>query len=221
MKYVVEWDTVVAVEHRLRTDVLLGEVPDFRWNFVRASGQELYSPADALVEELWERHLSVVRLGGTADHLSADAIDLDENAPPPDALAVPLEATHTPSYDTVSFTTVQAFKRESQLVERLKRVLEARGHTVQRYRLPLPNGAKLFTDIADTTDNVLWEAKGVATREAVRMAIGQLMDYRRIIPARPRLAVLLPDCPAPDLQQLLQSLNIELWYEDGDTFVKG
>ncbi len=71
----------------------------------------------------------------------------------------------------------------------------------------------LYTDLLDITDHVLYEAKGVATREAVRMAIGQLYDYSRHVPSDPALAVLLPAKPSRDLQELLHRHHVACVYE--------
>ena len=71
----------------------------------------------------------------------------------------------------------------------------------------------LYTDIFDQTESVLYEAKGVATREAVRTALGQLLDYSRHVPGDPSLAVLLPAIPSDNLVALLQENNIGCVYE--------
>ena len=71
----------------------------------------------------------------------------------------------------------------------------------------------LLTDLVDQTTNVLYEAKGAATREAVRMALGQLLDYSRHVPGNPKLAVLLPARPADDLLDLLGRHGVSCVYE--------
>ena len=60
---------------------------------------------------------------------------------------------------------------------------------------------------------MLYEAKGVATREAIRMAVAQLLDYSRHVPTNPTLAVLLPALPATDLLNLLAGQGIRCVYE--------
>jgi hypothetical protein len=88
------------------------------------------------------------------------------------------------------------------------------GRTCSRYRIQPPQELRsLYTDIFDSTQNVLYEAKGVATREAIRLAIGQLLDYRRHVPTNPSMAVLVPVRPSDDLVQLLNGLNIRCVYE--------
>jgi len=54
----------------------------------------------------------------------------------------------------------------------------------------VPGGA-----IYDPADQTLIEAKGTTTREAIRMAIGQLSDYRRFVTDARKLAVLVPGSP--------------------------
>jgi hypothetical protein len=46
--------------------------------------------------------------------------------------------------------------------------------------------------------HLIIEAKGTVTREAIRMAVGQLLDYSRFVD-QPKLAVLLPEVPRQDL----------------------
>lgn len=69
----------------------------------------------------------------------------------------------------------------------------------------------LLTGIYDEAENILYEAKGTATRGAIRTAIGQLLDYRRHIDRdNVRLAILLPHRPSEDLVDLVTSLGIAL-----------
>ena len=75
----------------------------------------------------------------------------------------------------------------------------------------------MFCDLVDKSRNVLIEAKGSVTREDVRMAIGQLIDYRRFADTAARAAVLLPEKPRHDLVELLRSAGVEgIWPIAGD-----
>ena len=56
--------------------------------------------------------------------------------------------------------------------------------------------AKLEADIYDYERSLLIEAKATTEREDVRMAVGQLADYRRWHPCPGQVAVLLPKSPA-------------------------
>jgi 5-methylcytosine-specific restriction protein A len=84
------------------------------------------------------------------------------------------------------------------------------GHVFGRWKIHAPNELRpLLTDIYDQTENILYEAKGTATRVAIRMAIGQLLDYSRHIDRRGvRLAILLPHRPSEDLVELASGLGI-------------
>ncbi|WP_223187484.1 restriction endonuclease [Streptomyces sp. CBMA29] len=103
----------------------------------------------------------------------------------------------------------EAERREASLAANYERYLSEMGHTITRKKI-IPAGEQrpLFTDLFDVTDNVLVEAKGSVTREAVRMALGQLFDYRRFIVPNPSLAMLLPTRPRPDLLTLCSSVSI-------------
>jgi hypothetical protein len=66
--------------------------------------------------------------------------------------------------------------------------------------------------------NVLVEAKATDARYAIRMAIGQLHDYRRFEPTTPELAVLVPREPIRDLRRLLAGLTIGCVWPRGDGY---
>lgn len=109
--------------------------------------------------------------------------------------------------ETVSFTRIEA-----GLVLRYQQHL---GRPLVSYEVPIAGTAiVLRTDIFDPASGELIEAKGSAARSHVRMALGQLFDYRRSV--RPRsLAVLLPQHPGPDLVFLLHENGVACIYEDG------
>ncbi|MGY0024284.1 restriction endonuclease [Streptomyces sp. YJ-C3] len=112
-----------------------------------------------------------------------------------------------------------AIRRESPLVHAYGAHLRARGHRVGRKRLyPAGEVNALLTDLFDYTSNTLVEAKGTTTREAVRMAIGQLYDYRRFISPVPTLAILTPGRPRKDLRDLCAAMSIHSIWREGDEF---
>jgi hypothetical protein len=110
----------------------------------------------------------------------------------------------------------EAERREAALVLQLRDFLRLKGHLVQRLRIWPDGEAKpIFVDLIDATAKVIVEAKGTATREAVRMAIGQLVDYGRFA-AEARRAILLPSRPRADLEALGTSVGIAfVWPADG------
>lgn len=75
----------------------------------------------------------------------------------------------------------------------------------------------------------LVEAKNDATRESVRMAIGQVLDYAHLASLliendefpglkNPQPAILLPMLPASDLLELIKKLEIVLWVQSNQGF---
>ena len=78
----------------------------------------------------------------------------------------------------------------------------------------------MLSDIYIAQRRQLIEAKGEVTREGIRMAIGQLFDYKRFAPPGTRLAVLLPWHPGPDLEALLATVEVScIWPRDEAEFV--
>jgi hypothetical protein len=135
---------------------------------------------------------------------------------------VPIEQQHTErAFISPSHEPYEAERREQRLVLELETFLRRRDHDVSRKRIVPPGEARpLFTDLFDATTGTLIEAKGTVERNAIRMAIGQLADYKRFVEnGRPRnLAVLVPSRPRRDLHELLISQGIELIYPGGDGF---
>ena len=86
-------------------------------------------------------------------------------------LTVPVSGAAT-AYSTIGYTTglISSSSAEDRAARRSK---------------------PIFCDLRDTTDDLLVEAKGTVTRNAIRMAVGQLADYERFVEPTPRLAVLV------------------------------
>ncbi|MBI3522826.1 MAG: hypothetical protein HY071_06940 [Chloroflexi bacterium] len=113
-----------------------------------------------------------------------------------------------------------AARREQPLVLAYKKWMEGKGSTLIRFRF-LPKGEvdAISCDIYDKTRNNLVEAKATDSRSAIRMAIGQLIDYSRYMPNQPRLAVLTPSRPRADLEALLKSVGIAaVWRDSSNEF---
>ncbi|HTW40727.1 MAG TPA: hypothetical protein VMD79_00240 [Solirubrobacteraceae bacterium] len=115
----------------------------------------------------------------------------------------------------------EAERREQALVLAYRDQLVKQGHEVVRLKIVPPGEAKpLFSDLYDHATNTLIEAKGTVERGAIRMAIGQLLDYSRFLDPRPRLAVLLPSEPRSDLRELLQGAGVEIVWREGKKFLR-
>jgi hypothetical protein len=110
----------------------------------------------------------------------------------------------------------EAERREQKLVRFLASYLRAQGHDVCRLQFrPEPEAAPIFCDLYDKTTNTIYEAKAVATRPAMRMAIGQLADYARLIDPTPARVILAPQRPRDDLLDLVASQEIDVVWQDG------
>ena len=102
-----------------------------------------------------------------------------------------------------------ALKREQSLVMAFCRYLERNGRKFTSKTIRLESGT-ITCDVFDETRQILFEAKSSASdRAQLRMAIGQLYDYGYFgFDAPIRMAVLVPDKPAPDTVELLNHLGI-------------
>ena len=145
---------------------------------------------------------SAIREGGEP---SSMIVRLDEPARPH---VVEVEAQHVEQFQvSVPSRDTEATRREQSLVLKYVDHLRDLGHKVTRHRYPLHGFTPaLVCDLVDETERVLYEAKGDVRRTSVRMAVGQLLDYRRFEPASMSLAILLPREPAQDLIELIRSV---------------
>ena len=135
---------------------------------------------------------------------------------------VPLEQQETEkAYVSPGREPFEIERREQKLVLALESHLVAQGHEVNRQRFRPPGEARpIITDLFDVTTGTLVEAKGTVERNAVRMAIGQLSDYRRFFAAGEleHVAALFPTEPRVDLADLLVEQGIVVIYQTGKGF---
>ena len=116
-------------------------------------------------------------------------------------------------------TTRAMIRAEAQLVGRFRHWLDPNGERLRGMLIPIGDGQPLRVDLFDTRRRVLIEAKAQSTRETVRYAIGQLLDYRHLLDPPPAMAILLPAEPAQDLKSLLTALMIAQIWPDRSDFV--
>lgn len=106
-------------------------------------------------------------------------------------------------------------RQESALVRRFREHLRREGHSVQRLRVVPPGeSAPLFSDLWDESAGELIEAKATVSREHVRTAVGQLLDYGRFVEHQ-RLTILLPSRPREDLLSFVANVGIGVVYPEG------
>lgn len=131
----------------------------------------------------------------------------------------PLERADAEEVEVVSGAAERTARRtEQQLVRRYRDWVRGRGGDLVRVRFDLPDGRRLAVDGFDPSAHLMLEAKGSVRRNDIRMAIGQLFDYQRLMGEPVTLAVLLPEYPAVDIVELLHSLRITVIWPSSDRF---
>jgi hypothetical protein len=134
------------------------------------------------------------------------------------AVLVPEELHTTRFFEVAGSEPALGRRVESDLVTSFR---ASTGAQYMRWAIPLGagSGRNLLTDIYDLEARRLYEAKSSAGRADVRMAIGQLLDYRRYLDV-PGLVcvVLLPERPAEDLGELIGLVGFELVFEEDGAF---
>ncbi len=109
----------------------------------------------------------------------------------------------------------EALRAESALVRRFASYLEQIGHETSGVVVQVEQEV-IRADLFDRSELILYEAKASADRQKIRMAIGQLLDYRRFIVPEPQLRVLVPAQPNPDLCRLLAVAGVGAAWPEGD-----
>lgn len=141
----------------------------------------------------------------TDDHRSIQITDVEE--------------VHTPEYSVIGSSEEKiATRREQKMVLGFRDYLSNKGHVVKQHVYGKGNSA-MRCDLFDETSGVLYEAKGTSHRMSIRLAIGQLFDYRRFEDKEPALAILIPGRPNDEIVDLCNELNIEIVWPVGDTFI--
>lgn len=116
---------------------------------------------------------------------------------------------------------IEIDQKEMKLIKRYKNFLKKRneGPLLRNRILPVGESSEQETDGWIESSRTLIEAKASSSRPNVRMAIGQLLDYKRHIEPEPKnLAILLPSYPRKDLVDLIFSQNIQIIYEKDGNF---
>ena len=186
-------------------------------------GLSHYGKLDA---EVWDRYESEKDALAAAASAIREGLGLPAIHPVGPARAqvaeVSVEAQHVEHFQvSVMGKVIEATRREQGLVLAFLKHLERQGHRVTRHTYPPVSPIHpLVCDLVDETDHVLYEAKGDVRRTSVRMAIGQLFDYRRFESPPPGLAVLLPRQPTRDLIALIHSVPASVVWRTKDGFAR-
>jgi hypothetical protein len=155
----------------------------------------------------------------------APFLDGDQPVSPPSEVVVTRIAPQAVLTETFEVARVaetrEGHRREAALVSKLIDWWTKRDGpgAVCGLHIELPEGTgSLYVDLFNEITNELIEAKASCRRQDIRMAIGQMADYRRFLDPPPSCKVLLPEPPASDLLELLSSQEISVMVPDGDGF---
>jgi uncharacterized repeat protein (TIGR02543 family) len=193
----------------------------------RTNAEEPYRREDAPDRNLDNRSVIVFRFDAVSSEKTASATPDDfKPTRPPAALSgstvVDTESGDSSAYKVKPTPATTAERREKELERSWQEHLRAQGHELGRQKITIAGQSRvLMTDTWDSTSSYLYEAKGTATREAIRMAIGQILDYKRHITPTPAATfILLPARPHDDLVSLMRSAEIGLVYQTAEGFVE-
>jgi len=134
---------------------------------------------------------------------------------------VPIESSNTErAVVEPSREPYESERKEARLVKKFIVWSRRAGREYKRFKIvPCGEAKPIFSDLYNKDANQLIEAKGSVSRDAIRMAIGQLFDYKRFASAKANLAILLPERPRPDLIELIESAGISMIYQSENDFV--
>ena len=143
-------------------------------------------------------------------------IVVDGEREPPgryEAERVDVEARVVESFETSSREeTTTARRAEAALIAEFIASTGRPRDFAMRHSVVTPMGAGLVTDLFDARDGILYEAKSGVGRETMRLALGQILDYRRCLrEAGETIAgyrLLVPERPGDDIVELLHEHGV-------------
>lgn len=178
-----------------------------------------YSEQDSVDEDGTPRTVIVFRLCPLGETLTREEDASAAGGPSTQTRAeiVEREKAGKANFTKNATTAGVGQRREAQLVERYAAYLR---RDLKRWKItPCGSMTTLYSDHYDPETHELYEAKGNATRDNIRQAIGQLLDYRHHIQRENhenrdlKITVLLPGRPNDDIADLLKALGIGCVYE--------
>jgi hypothetical protein len=131
----------------------------------------------------------------------------------------PVQGAGMATYETAGAEGGRRSRSERELVQRYVDWLAGCGiKAVSRLYRVSGLARPFLCDVFLPEKNALIEAKSSDSREVIRMAVGQLLDYQFLEMADRKLAVLLPYSPAPEIRELLDGLSIGVIWPVGEGF---
>jgi hypothetical protein len=160
------------------------------------------------------------------DGLAEDALAIrttvgrvGEPAAPAGVQERPVGNAGVPTYESAGAEGGRRTRAQYQLVARYSDwLMKGRIRAVSRLYWAPGLARPFLCDVFLPEKNVLIEAAPSDRRTDIRMAIGQLMDYRHFEDSAPGIAVLLPYAPGTETRDFLTALGIGLVWPQGDGF---
>jgi hypothetical protein len=112
----------------------------------------------------------------------------------------------------------------NRMTNALRAICEDAGLTLEEGSEPVCLYDALIRSPTKKGCDLLVEVKTDGSPQMCRMAVGQLLDYSRLLGERDRLdlAVLFPSKPTNDARDFLASVSVKaLWFGDDMTVLKG
>jgi len=145
------------------------------------------------------------------------------NIPVAVKVVAPSRGSALPDFDTsereylLQASTIRYRQRHNKMMQGLKKILN--GFKLTQGNKPDCRWDLLVERYEETGRDLLLELKPDAEKAAIRIAIGQLLDYRRFVPRPAVTDIALLTIRAPDklYRQLLMELHISsIWFRDED-----
>lgn len=167
-------------------------------------------------EELVVRDVYVFRLRPVGEHLPL----------PPSTLARPMGDFH-PREAMLSVLAVKGWREKTSLEKSAESLLtdfyhhlSAEGHQVVTVRIPAGDGTECVgVPLLDRTTDTVVLSPGSASRSAVRTAVGEAMDLKRLTGAEYALVV-LPSEPREDILSLIEYAGLEAAWPAGREWLR-
>lgn len=155
---------------------------------------------------------NLVRVEGAYERATSNHVDADAPAPLTTTATIDPEAANRTAFERAAVDPVTAERRERRLEDQLIAWLSDQGYEPKRQRIRIAGErASLYTDTWIPETRTLFEVKGDATRNDVRMAVAQLLDYRRHVDPPPNNAtVVVPIAPTDDVQAFVREVGLSL-----------
>lgn len=191
------------------------EIDGRRWPVKQA-----FRVGTGLIDEYFISHRAVrffQRLGFRTSEIpvtasSSDGLASEGIEGAPSVVVVPAEETHAITVHREETAAMEITRSERQIEDSLRAALSADKRLAIQ---PQGQVAKLYTDVWDPAKHELFEVKSSSSRQSIRMAVGQLLDYRRYIDGvEPRCIVVVPEHPGADLCDFVLGLGVDLMYWD-------